>query len=324
MKNKFKKSIKYIVVFASVFVLAFCSLSICSLGAENEELEFSFYATPVVYVWNGEDWEKLSGVNNVVASSYTDTQRLTITFDNYATGFEVGKFYRVSLRFRLQGEFLYSTACSFDMRFSTFGSLVGVGGSNGEFNPNVYQVSNSKKSQSYGNIWYKEDDFSRVTDNATLKSFTVAEQGYNCSGYSYSYPIPSLKNNIQAYQLSFGFIVTSQQINQARIVMENFSFPISLPDFSNTAINEYENIENDIILGTQEGRDGAVSIFNSAGGFINNRGNGIMVVGSILNEFFQITALSELVNIALALGLFAFVVGMSVMLVRNVKSKKEE
>ena len=44
-----------------------------------------------------------------------------------------------------------------------------------------------------------------------------------------------------------------------------------------------------------------------------------MAVGSILNEFFQIAALSELVNIALALGLFAFVVGMSVIVVRNVR-----
>lgn len=325
MKNKIKKSIKYIIVFTSVFVLAFCSLSICSLGAENEGLEFSFYSAPILYVWNGESWEQ----SNVVSCPITVTtldegqeQKLTLSIEPYSSGFEVGKFYRVSIRFRLEGDFAHDTECSFGMRFTAGTGSIGVGSTS--YNPSAFIPNSSKKSQTFGNIWYYDGDVREVRDSAEITEYSLTDRTFTCRGYKYSYPEPSLNYDIRAYQLSYGFIVSSNQTNRVEIVMEDFSFPLILPEFSNTAINEYENLENDIILGTQEGRDGAISIFNTAGGFINNRGNGIMAVGSILNEFFQITAFSELINIALALGLFAFVVGMSVLVVRNIKPNKEE
>lgn len=318
-----KKYIKRIIPFISIFCIISSFFVITSFASEtnNDSLKFVLYSSPIIKKYNDTtgNWDNIDFGTPTFTSINNDQEKsISMTVDNYNGYFEQYKYYRIFFRFRLDGDFTHDTAVKFGFRlYSSSSNSLGIG--NGEYNPSAFVPSDNLPNDTFGTIWYSDEDYSGVHDSASITPYSVVQYGYTCNGYKYAYPVPSYDYDIKAYQISFAFNMTSNQNNRVEFIMEDFNFPITLPDFSDTAFNDFSNIENDIISGTNEGRGSAVNIFNTFASDISNLSIGIMAVGSLLNEFFQITAFSSVINISLALGLFAFVVGMSVIVVRNVR-----
>lgn len=85
------------------------------------------------------------------------------------------------------------------------------------------------------------------------------------------------------------------------------------PDSSldSSTFEDYDNKEQQILDGTLQGRDSAISMFNNFGSLFTSGHifNGLLAVSSVLTQFFQIEWLSSVVQLSLTLGVFAFLIG---------------
>ncbi len=101
----------------------------------------------------------------------------------------------------------------------------------------------------------------------------------------------------------------------------NFDFNRFYPGADNTQINDLHNQEQAIIQSQQGGLNEYTNMVQSLAGLpTNNMNNGFLVVSRMFTQFFDFdNNIRSIFTISLSLGLFAFVVGMSVLLIRGRK-----
>lgn len=101
----------------------------------------------------------------------------------------------------------------------------------------------------------------------------------------------------------------------------NFDFNRFYPSADNTQINDLHNQEQAIIQSQQSGLNEYFNMVSGLSGMpTNNMQNGLLVVSRMFTQFFDFdNNIRSIFTISLSLGLFAFVVGMTVMLIRGRK-----
>lgn len=86
------------------------------------------------------------------------------------------------------------------------------------------------------------------------------------------------------------------------------------PDTSNAS--QYESAESELMDTTASGRSSAVDTMKGIGGILDNHvGKSLLATSKLMSEFLGIDWLGDIVHFALVCGLFAFVLGISVMII---------
>lgn len=86
------------------------------------------------------------------------------------------------------------------------------------------------------------------------------------------------------------------------------------PDTSNAS--QYESAESQLMDTTASGRSSAVDTMKGIGGILDNHvGKSLLATSKLMSEFLGIGWLGDIVRFALVCGLFAFVLGISVMII---------
>lgn len=86
------------------------------------------------------------------------------------------------------------------------------------------------------------------------------------------------------------------------------------PDTSNAS--QYESAESQLMDTTASGRSSAVDTMKGIGGILDNHvGKSLLATSKLMSEFLGIDWLGDIVHFALVCGLFAFVLGISVMII---------
>lgn len=90
-----------------------------------------------------------------------------------------------------------------------------------------------------------------------------------------------------------------------------------------SATNDYQAKEEEINNHTANARSSTINFFNNFGGLLNDTpvSGGLLAVSKIMTEFFNIGWLSGLIQFALGLGAFAFILGSVIMVVGKVSSR---
>lgn len=98
-------------------------------------------------------------------------------------------------------------------------------------------------------------------------------------------------------------------------------------EIDTSTTDDYAAKDQELQGATEQGRSEAVSLFNSFGSMFQSDGHlykGLMSVSAIMNEFLKIDWLSSILNFALALGVFAFVIGTGSQIFKSVHERSEE
>lgn len=86
------------------------------------------------------------------------------------------------------------------------------------------------------------------------------------------------------------------------------------PDTSNAS--QYESAESQLMDTTSSGRSSAVDTMKGIGGILDNHvGKSLLATSKLMSEFLGIDWLGDIAHFALVCGLFAFVLGISVMII---------
>ena len=90
-----------------------------------------------------------------------------------------------------------------------------------------------------------------------------------------------------------------------------------------SATNDYQSKEEEINNQTADARSSTVSFFNNFGSLLNDTpvSKGLLAVSKIMMNFFNIGWLSGLIQFALGIGAFAFILGSAIMVVGKVSSR---
>ena len=103
-----------------------------------------------------------------------------------------------------------------------------------------------------------------------------------------------------------------QAIKDNKSSAENNEY--SSPDTSNAS--QYESAESQLMDTTASGRSSAVDTMKGIGGILDNHvGKSLLATSKLMSEFLGIDWLGDIVHFALVCGLFAFVLGISVMII---------
>lgn len=318
MKNKIKKSIKYILVFASVFVFSFSSLCLSSSALGNEKFEFEYVVEPTLQ-WYKEDTNVWVDDTEPLAQSFSISEdgsldKISIRWiDNYDSGKELDANYkyRIFFRFRLIGSNVYSDSISFDMRFAEPSYQLD---SYTTYDIDEFYNVDSHASDTYGYMFYRNA-------NNELKTCSTADYEFLNNGVRYTYPPPQKSSNNGGYeydfhQCAYGFYSTIDQ-HYLFVEISNFSCEVLYNSVDKSDIENFQNQENQIIGDTKQGRDTAKNTFKNITNALLEQPKSIVSAGVILRKFVSIPFLNNTVDFALALGLFAFVVGMSLILTKG-------
>lgn len=103
-----------------------------------------------------------------------------------------------------------------------------------------------------------------------------------------------------------------QAIKDNKSSAENNAY--TSPDTSNAS--QYESAESQLMDTTASGRSSAVDTMKGIGGILDNHvGKSLLATSKLMSEFLGIDWLGDIVHFALVCGLFAFVLGISVMII---------
>lgn len=118
-------------------------------------------------------------------------------------------------------------------------------------------------------------------------------------------------------------IIQNQEENQSEIT--NGWQQEANPDTSVT--DDYGQKDAELQEATKQGRSETVSIFNSFGSLFQSDGHlykGLLSVSAIFTEFLKIEWVGSILNFALAIGVFAFVIGTGSQVFRSAHEQREE
>lgn len=189
------------------------------------------------------------------------------------------------------------------------GTITGIHG----YNCNVTSITTATKNDFVVN--YGTD----MSLRSTLNSVSV----YVSQLISYTSSIKTVVNTINTNLVnlfnqnkSFFGSTNMDQILQAikdnKSSAENNEY--TSPDTSNAS--QYESAESELMDTTASGRSSAVDTMKGIGGILDNHvGKSLLATSKLMSEFLGIDWLGDIVHFALVCGLFAFVLGISVMII---------
>lgn len=106
-----------------------------------------------------------------------------------------------------------------------------------------------------------------------------------------------------------------QQLNEIlHAIIDNKSsaekYEYATPDTSNTT--QYEQQESAVLDSTASGRTSAIDTMSGLGGLLDNHvGKSLLAMSKLLSEFLDLDWINDIVHFSLVVGLFAFVLGIS-------------
>lgn len=160
-------------------------------------------------------------------------------------------------------------------------------------------------------------------NDIALRNALLSIQSYipsiSQSAYSAKNSLLDIKKNIvdmfNAQKSFFGSTNMDQilkAIRDNKSSAENNEY--TSPDTSNAS--QYESAESQLMDSTASGRSSAVDTMKGIGGILDNHvGKSLLATSKLMSEFLGIDWLGDIVHFALVCGLFAFVLGISVMII---------
>lgn len=94
----------------------------------------------------------------------------------------------------------------------------------------------------------------------------------------------------------------------------------SAPD--DTTVNEYHDLESSINDSTSDSRSDSISLFNNFGNFLQQSrlAVGLVAVSKVFTDFFSIDWLATIIQFALTLGAFSFILGSATLVIGRIFS----
>lgn len=326
MKLKFKRFFKRFLIVTVISLFLFCSLSISSsaftvTGAEYNTFEYSdliFNGIPELSYWSTDDPSVVTRLSNDDLSSIryrlpSDNQLSLDLFYNDAI-FVYGNTYEITLRFLPSGDLQVPKEVfygSYSFHFPATGN-------------GFFLIENSWSSYRTGVDSSTNDavvDFAIVdgTFPTITSTFDVSNSDkviynyyYLTFRFTYGYTSSTLPKNfvfLYVSDVDFQSMSFSQFDN-----LYSWNSPVSPP--LSGPVDEMKTLEDLILGATSEGRQNTIDLFSNFS-LVPWLRKGFLAITHIFNLFADIPALNEILKFSLIFGSFAFVVGMSISLVRK-------
>lgn len=117
---------------------------------------------------------------------------------------------------------------------------------------------------------------------------------------------------------------TEEEKNTENILNGGHDSPsYSAPD--DTSVNEYHDLETSINDSTADSRSDSISIFNNFGNFLQQSrlAVGLVALSKVFTDFFSIDWLATIIQFALSLGAFSFILGASTLVIGRLTSRSD-
>ena len=321
LKKRFLKYFSFILVVVALFI---CFLVPVSAVSSSEEI--SKYK--VTRVYNGYGDFQISTSVFSLHDPFTEDSYICdfLKYDyygnacynayhfyvNFPNSFSVGQVVTVSGSFCVP-----SSTTSLKLNLGSFSSYE-------LFSTSCLKMSNELSGSFY---YYVPFNITFKVSSLSISSLDRVFFTLQGSGACYGFGINSLNYEVE-YDMSgivngaASDIKANQDKNTDKILNGGKDSPgYSSADKSTT--DYYQSAEDEINDKTVEARSSTVSFFNNFGALLNDTPvqRGLLAVSKVLTEFFKIGWLAGLIQFALGLGAFAFILGSVIMVVGKVSSK---
>jgi hypothetical protein len=324
MKLKFKRFIKRFLIVTVISVFLFCFLTISSSaytvsGAEYNSFEYSdliFNGIPQLSYWPTDDPSVVTYLSDTDLASIRyriPDNKLTLDLIYNDSIFTYGNTYEIILRFLPSGDLQIPKEVfygSYSIHFPAEGN-------------NFFPIPDSVSSYRTG---VDSSTNTAVVDYAIVNNiyptftstFDVSNSGKVIYNYYYlkfrftfGYSSTPPRNSIFLYLLDVDFQSMSfTQFDNLYSWNSPVSPPLSGP------VDEMKSLEDLILGATSEGRQNTIDLFSNFS-LVPWLRKGFLATTHIFNLFADIPALNEILKFSLIFGSFAFVVGMSISLVKK-------
>lgn len=312
-KNKVLKIILCFVLISSLFCIT--TFAVESTGEKTQ----GFFEMDQVY-FKGDSTKVVSAVCTAVSSSRT---RIRVTFsETFQSGYE----FVMMLGFRLNDEFLNRSDGAVLGSYSILPDQWLTIRPNSSHNQFYRALSTQYADEvEYADYSYSDNDMITVgyktqpQKETQILYFNFFRVRVLFESSTFNFYIDNLN--------SFEFLDWS--VYSARLIdgsLDNATDKIIngghdgavYKEYDKSNTDSYSQIEKEVIDSTAEGREQAISVFNNFGTLFadNHLKKGMLFVSTTMNEFFNIRWFQRLFQFSLSLGIFAFILGLSFLVVK--------
>lgn len=184
---------------------------------------------------------------------------------------------------------------------------------------NVKITSNS--TPFFMKLWFKSPDIGSLDEILTIY---ILQNAYVSSvDTSIKDSIDKSSSDIQANADKNANEIKANQDKNANKIINGGRDEPGYSSVDKSATNDYQAKEDEINNQTADARSSTVSFFNNFGSLLNDTpvSKGLLAVSKIMMNFFNIGWLSGLIQFALGIGAFAFILGSAIMVVGKVSSR---